>query len=106
MTGISPTVMAIFTTTWNKIIVEAPIVTRVTNGSEDILQILVARQRNSAKSSSTNVQPKKPNCSPSTLKMKSVCSSGKKARFVCEPLPKPFPTAPPEPIAVMDCNTW
>ena len=102
VTGISPIVIAIFTVTWNKKIVAAPIVKSVTNGSSFVLQIEDARHRNSANKPRTAAHPTKPNCSPSTLKIKSVCSSGKNERFVCEPFPKPLPPTPPLPIAVND----
>ena len=106
VTGISPIVIAIFTVTWNKKIVAAPIVTSVTNGSSFVLHIDDARHKNNANNTRIVAHPTKPNCSPSTLKIKSVCPSGKKARFVCVPLPNPFPVRPPEPMAVMDCSTW
>ena len=102
VTGISPMVIAIFTVIWNRKIVHAPIVKSVTNGSSFVLQIEDARHRKSANRPRTAAHPTKPNCSPSTLKIKSVCSSGKNERFVWEPLPKPLPPTPPLPIAVSD----
>ena len=39
-------------------------------------------------------------------KTKSVCDSGKYSRWLCEPLPKPLPKNPPEPIAIFDWVMW
>ena len=50
VTGIRPIVIAIFTVMWNRKIVEAPIVTSVTNGSSFVLHIEEARHKNNANS--------------------------------------------------------
>ena len=48
----------------------------------------------------------RPNSSPKTAKMKSVCRSGRKSRWVCVPLSQPLPVTPPEPIAIDACVEW
>ena len=50
--------------------------------------------------------PRKPNSSPTTLKMKSVCCSGRKSKRFCVPRVKPFPTMPPLPMATLDWISW
>ena len=52
-----------------------------------------------------NIQPIYPNCSAKTVKIKSVCFSGKKSKLLCDPFIKPLPKNPPEPIAIFDCIT-
>ncbi len=46
--------------------------------------------------------PTNPSSSPTTLKMKSVCCSGRKSKAFCVPAVKPFPHRPPLPTATMD----
>jgi hypothetical protein len=38
------------------------------------------------------------------VKMKSVCFSGRKLRWLCVPSRKPLPNSPPEPSAIYDCR--
>ena len=52
------------------------------------------------------MQPTKPNSSAKVAKMKSVCFSGRKFRWLYEPRPKPLPRRPPEPSAVSACRMW
>ena len=39
-----------------------------------------------------------------TVKTKSVCCSGTKSRFVCDPFRNPTPVSPPDPIAISACS--
>ena len=55
-----------------------------------------------AKKSKTKKPPKKPNCSISEAKAKSVVFSGKKKSLDCVPKPKPRPKNIPEPIVMTD----
>ena len=47
-------------------------------------------------------QPTKPSSSPATAKMKSVCCSGTKLPATSWPWNRPWPSRPPEPIAILD----
>ena len=49
--------------------------------------------------------PTKPSCSPTAVKMKSVCCSGTLASLVWGPSNNPWPSAPPLPIAIFDWST-
>ncbi len=51
-------------------------------------------------------EPIMPNSSPSMVKMKSVCFSGRKLRWLWVPCMKPRPNMPPEPSAIFDCRMW
>ena len=44
--------------------------------------------------------PTKPSSSPATVKTKSVCCSGTNWPVVCVPWNRPWPSSPPEPIAI------
>ena len=56
-------------------------------------------------SASSVPAPTKPSCSPTAVKMKSVCCSGTLPSRVWLPLNRPSPSAPPAPIAVFDWST-
>ena len=49
-----------------------------------------------------NEDPKNPNSSPITEKIKSVLCMGTKLSPVCVPFKNPLPKNPPEPIAILD----
>ena len=48
--------------------------------------------------------PRKPSSSPTDVKMKSVCCSGTKPPWVCEPSPRPSPANRPCAMACFDCS--
>ena len=50
---------------------------------------------------STAAEPMKPSSSPTVQKMKSVSCSGTYLSLVCVPFMKPFPSRPPEPMAIL-----
>ena len=54
----------------------------------------------------TETVPIKPNSSPNIEKIKSVCFSGKKSKWDCDPFVHPLPNKPPEPTAICDCIIW
>ena len=97
MIGMIPRTIPTFTNIWIANIDATPAATYVPNGSFDKYGILIARQIRMANSISTNAAPTNPNSSPTTVKMKSVCCSGTKSRFVCVPPRKPAPNSPPAP---------
>ena len=49
-----------------------------------------------------NKEPRNPNCSAKTVKIKSVCFSGRNSKLLCDPCLKPLPKKPAEPIAIFD----
>ena len=86
MIGMIPSVIPTFTNTWMASIDAMPAARYVPKGSLANSAILTARQMRRANNISTKMAPTKPNSSPITVKMKSVCCSGTKSRFVCVPL--------------------
>src|SRR5580658_7801608 len=67
------------------------------------LRVLVKRISTMKYNSRTPSAPTNPCSSAKAAKMKSVCGTGRKLPWVCEPLP---PQRPPEPTAILDCSTW
>jgi hypothetical protein len=49
--------------------------------------------------------PRRPNSSPITEKMKSVCAAGRKNIF-CSLCPSPTPATPPDPNEISDWRSW
>ena len=82
-----------------------PTQTNLPNKSVVRRAIAKARRKNKVKQSKMNPLPTKPNSSPATVKIKSVCCSGTNQPFVCGPLNKPLPIIPPEPIVILDCRS-
>ena len=64
----------------------------------DIAKSLV---KMTASKTRTKTVPANPSSSATTAKMKSVCFSGKKLSWLCEPCPSPFPHIPPDPTATV-----
>ena len=58
------------------------------------------------KSKISKKEPKNPNCSAKTVKIKSVCFSGKNSKLLWVPCLKPYPKKPPDPIAILDWIIW
>ena len=54
----------------------------------------------------TDKEPTKPISSEIKVNTKSVCFSGKKSNLLWLPVKNPFPSIPPEPIAIFDCIIW
>ena len=53
----------------------------------------------------TSAAPTNPSSSPATVKMKSVCWAGTNLPCVCAPWKSPWPSTPPEPMAISDWRT-
>ena len=60
----------------------------------------IARQSSTKNSTISAAAPTSPSSSPATVKTKSVCCSGTKPDWVCEPWNSPWPNKPPLPIAI------
>ena len=70
------------------------------NRSSHIRAMRRPRSSTTPSSSTTAIDPTKPNSSPATVKMKSVCCSGTNRPMVCPPRNSPLPNSSPEPIAI------
>ncbi len=104
--GIRLSVIPTFSITCTIQLPNKPNATRELNESLARDATRITRRKRRRKSASATVTPRKPSSSPTTAKMKSVCCSGRKAPRFCVPSVNPFPSHPPDPIAICDWITW
>ena len=81
-TGMIPMVIPMFSKTWNVSMASTPTQISVPTRSRDRVAARQVRQMMMANSSNRSPDPTKPTCSPTAVKMKSVCCSGTNARLV------------------------
>src|SRR5581483_10343459 len=101
--GMIPIVMPTFSKIWKTNMARMPTHSSVPNRSRASVAVRQVRQTTTANRARRVNAPTKPNSSPTTVKMKSVCCSGTNDRLVWVPLNRPFPNRPPEPIAALAC---
>src|SRR5919202_1138925 len=100
--GVIPIVMPTFSKIWNSSMASTPTHSRVPNSSLAWLATRHVRQSTRPNRASSVVPPTKPSSSPTAVKIKSVCCSGTKERFVCVPRNTPLPVSPPAAMAIWD----
>ena len=102
MTGIRNKHMPMLAMVWKMSIPAMPTHTRLSMRVGASRATIRQRTMMASSSTMTRRQPIKPNSSPQTQKMKSVCRSGRLDRYndcVCVPLKRPCPVSLPEPRA-------
>ena len=89
--GMMPMVMPVFSNIWNASIDNTPTHTSAPKKSRESLAVRQVRHITMANRARSTTAPRKPSSSPTDVKMKSVCCSGTKPPWVCEPSPRPSP---------------